>query len=378
MKKILSILLAFAMTFSLVACGGSKQGAKTESTEAVQTETTKSGEEKKYELALVTDIGTIADKTFNQGAWEGLTQYADEKGITHTYYQPSVQSDEEFKKKIDEAIKDGAKLVVCPGNHFANSVAYAQEKYPEVKFIIIDGEPSDGVISSNTMPILYREDQAGFLAGYAAVKDGNRQLGFLGGEAVPAVVRFGFGYLQGIDAAAKELGVNCEVKYNYTGKFEASDEVKALASSWYNSGTEVIFACGGALGNSVMGAAEEKNRAAGAFEAKVIGVDVDQYSESDTVITSAIKRVNNSVYDAVLMYYEGKFPGGKTTIFNVKNDGVGIAMEHNKFTTFSKADYDEVFEKLKTGKYEIMNEIDEIDPSKAELTLTNTKIAFMS
>ncbi len=373
MKKLLSVLLATMMVVSLVACGQSSGPAAT-SNAGAQKET--------FDLALVTDLGTIDDKSFNQGAWEGLVKYANEKGISHKYYQPQEAGTNAYFETIELAIEGGAKLVVCPGYLFEEPVYMAQQQYPDIHFVLLDGEPhnadySDYKTGANTMPILYQEDQAGFLAGYAAVKDGNTKLGFLGGMAVPAVIRFGLGYVQGIDAAAKELGVQCDVKYNYTGQFAATPEAQALAASWYNTGTEVVFGCGGAVGNSAMSAAEGKNQQEGSFVAKVIGVDVDQYSESDTVITSAMKMLSNSVYDAITMYYNGSFPGGKTTTFNVNNDGVGAAMDHAKFNTFTKADYDVLYADLKGGKYNIKNDVTESDPSKADLGLTNTTVTFI-
>ena len=390
MKKLLSVLLALAMVFSLVACGGGSKSAVNEAAVdnagSTAEETTAQTEAPKstggFELALVTDLGTIDDKSFNQGAWEGLTKYANEKGIQHKYYQPQEASTQALFATIELAIEGGAKLVVCPGFNFEAAVYLAQEQYPDIHFILLDGEPHTADYSNyrtdeNTMPILYQEDQAGFLAGYAAVKDGNTKFGFLGGMAVPAVIRFGLGYVQGIEAAAKELNVDCEVQYNYTGQFAATPEAKSLAATWYNAGTEVIFGCGGAVGNSAMSAAEEKNKAAGSLVAKVIGVDVDQYSESDSVITSAIKMLSNSVYDAISMYYAGNFPGGKTTVFDAKNNGVGAAMEHNRFTKFSQSDYDTLYKDLKDGKYTIKNDVAEPDPSKADLGLTKTKVTFI-
>ena len=383
MKKLLSILLATLMVLSLVACGSK---ASTPATDAPAAETkaeeVKPSGPETFDLALVTDLGTIDDKSFNQGAWEGLVRYAEENGISHKYYQPQEAGTNAYKATIDLAIEGGAKVVVCPGYLFEEPVFLAQEEHPDVHFILLDGTPhnadgSDTTIASNTMPILYEEDEAGFLAGYAATKDGNTHFGFLGGIAVPAVVRFGLGYVQGIDAAAKELGVECDVKYNYTGQFAATPEAQSLAASWYNSGTQVVFGCGGAVGNSAMSAAEGKNQQEGSFVAKVIGVDVDQYSESDTVITSAVKMLSNSVYDAITMHYNGTFPGGKVTTFNASNNGVGAAMEHNKFTTFTEADYDALYEDLKSGKYTIKNDVVESDPSKADLGLTNTNVTFI-
>ena len=376
MKKILSSVLAILMVLSLVACG--QKAAPAGEAKADQAATSK---KETFELALVTDLGTIDDKSFNQGAWEGLTKYADEKGISRKYYQPQEAGTNAYLETIELAIEGGAKLVVCPGFLFEEPVYMAQTRYPNVHFILLDGEPHDAEYNykteKNAMPILYEEDEAGFLAGYAAAKDGNTKFGFLGGMAVPAVIRFGLGYVQGIDAAAKELGANCEVVYNYTGGFAATPEAQALAASWYNAGTEVVFGCGGAVGNSAMSAAEGKNQQAGSFVAKVIGVDVDQYSESDTVITSAMKQLSNSVYDGITMFYNGNFPGGKTTVFNAKNNGVGAAMDHAKFNTFTKADYDKVYADLKAGKYTIFNDVTENDPAKALTNLSNTKVTFI-
>ena len=375
MKKLLSSALALMMVLSLIACGQKQAATSADAGAAAPKKET-------FELALVTDLGTIDDKSFNQGSWEGLVKYATEKGISHKYYQPQEAGTNAYFETIELAIEGGAKLVVCPGFLFEEPVYLAQTKYPDVHFILLDGEPHTADYSTfktenNVMPILYQEDEAGFLAGYAAVKDGNTKLGFLGGMSVPAVIRFGFGYIQGIDAAAKELGVNCEVVYNYTGAFAATPEAQALAASWYNAGTEVVFGCGGAVGNSAMSAAEGKNQQEGKFVAKVIGVDVDQYSESDTVITSAMKQLSNSVYDGITMFYDGKFPGGKTTIFNVKNNGVGAAMDHAKFETFSKADYEALYDDLKSGKYTIFNDVTEYDPTKALTNLSNTKVTFI-
>lgn len=373
MKKLLSVLLCMSMLFTLVACGSTSTSAPSAETQAA--EATES-----FELALVTDLGTIDDKSFNQGAWEGLTNYAQQNGKTFKYYQPQEAGTNAYLETIELAIEGGAKLVVCPGYLFEEPVYLAQEQYPDIHFVLLDGEPHDAEYNystgANTMPILYQEDQAGFLAGYAAVKDGNTKLGFMGGMAVPAVIRFGLGYVQGIDAAAKEDGVDCEVVYNYTGQFAATPEAQSMAASWYNQGTQVVFGCGGAVGNSVMSAAEGKNQEEGAFVAKVIGVDVDQYSESDTVITSAMKMLANSVYDAITWYYDGTFKGGQTTTFNVQNNGVGAAMDHAKFDKFTKADYDEVYKRLQNGEFSLFNDVAESDPSKA-LTLENTKVTFI-
>jgi basic membrane protein A len=304
-----------------------------------------------FDLALVTDLGTIDDKSFNQGSWEGLVQYAREKGISHKYYQPAEQSNDAYLTAIDLAVRGGAKIVVTPGFLFETPVFIAQDRYPNVNFILVDGVPHSADYSEfktgrNTVGVNYAEDQAGFLAGYAAVKDGNRRLGFVGGMAVPAVVRFGYGFIQGAEYAAQELKLasgSITINYHYTGAFAATPEAQTLAASWYNSGMDVIFACGGAVGNSVMAAAEQN---AGK---KVIGVDVDQSGESPTVITSAMKGLQASVYACIAGYYDGKFPGGETLVFSAENKGVGLPMSSSKFQTFNQNDYNSIFGQLASG-----------------------------
>lgn len=385
-SKLISALVCVSMVATmLVGCGAKEEpaapaaeetateAADTAETEAPQATASEANAEGGYELALVTDLGTIDDKSFNQGAWEGMKKYAEENGISYKYYQPQEGTTDSYVETIGLAVEGGAKLVVCPGFLFEEPVFIVQDQYPDVHFILLDGEPHNGDYSEfktndTVMPILFQEDQAGYLAGYAAVKDGMTKLGFMGGMAVPAVIRYGYGFVQGADAAAKELGVNVEVMYNYTGAFAATPEAQAMAASWYQNGTEVVFGCGGAVGNSVMAAAEEAG-------AKVIGVDVDQSSESDTVITSAMKMLSNSVYDGVKAFYDGSFPGGQTSVFTAENDGVGLPMETSKFESFTQADYDALFADMKAGKITINNNTE--DSTTADLTLSNTKVSFV-
>ncbi|HBD63314.1 MAG TPA: BMP family ABC transporter substrate-binding protein, partial [Clostridiales bacterium] len=309
----------------------------------------------KFELALITDVGTIDDKSFNQGAWEGVEAYAKEKGITYKYYKPTEKSDAAYINSIDLAVKAGAKVIVCPGFLFEVPIYTVQTKYPEVNFVILDGAPHAGdykvEIAPNTYSIFYAEEEAGFLAGYSIVKEGYTKLGFMGGMAVPAVVRFGYGYVQGADYAAKELGLSddVQVKYTYVGNFDASPENQAKASAWFNEGTEVIFACGGAVGNSVMKAAEAAGR-------KVIGVDVDQSAESNTVITSSMKNLSKSVYDALASYYAKSFPGGTSVSLDATVKGVQLPMENSRFEKFSQADYDAIYSKIVSKDVKILND----------------------
>ena len=191
LKRIMAALLVVAAVIGLGACT-----------------------KKTYEIALVTDVGTINDKSFNQGAWEGVVQYAEEFSVSYKYYQPDAKSTEEYIKSINVAIKNGAKVVVTPGFLFENAIWDVQSKNPNVKFILLDGSPHnvvdwatmatldgkdpDYTVAKNTYPIFYAEEEAGFLAGYAAVKEGFTKLGFMGGMAVPAVVRFGYGFIEAL------------------------------------------------------------------------------------------------------------------------------------------------------------------------------------
>jgi basic membrane protein A len=365
MKKILFVTISVLLMFSLlVSCTpATTDVSKTSSAASSQAANT-------FEIALITDVGTIDDKSFNQGAWEGLEKYAKEKTITYKYYAPAEKTTDAYIAAIDLAVSGGAKIIVTPGFLFEPAIFKAQDKYPNIKFILLDGFPQDGSykefrIEKNVQSIFYAEEQAGFLAGYAAVKDGMRKLGFMGGMAVPAVIRFGYGFVQGADYAAKELKLakgSVEIKYNYLGNFGPSPDFQTKAASWYNSGTEVIFAAAGGAGTSVMAAAEEKSK-------KVIGVDIDQASESTTVITSAMKMLGDSVYMALTDYYSVNFKGGQSIILDAKVNGIGLPADFSKFTTFKKADYDAIYAKLVADTDKVASSIkkDKMDDKEVKL-----------
>ena len=370
-RKRISLLLVVALLVSMIsllaACNQTLAPAPTP---------TPKPEETKFEIALVTDVGTIDDKSFNQGAWEGVVKYAEENKKTYKYYQPASDAKDDLLASIGLAVQGGAKIIVCPGFNFEVALYEAQKTYPETRFVLLDGVPhtedwATFETKENVKPILYAEHQAGFLAGYATVKEGYRSFGFMGGQAVPAVIRFGYGFIQGADYAAEELGLGAEsiaFNYNYTGKFEATPEAQTMASGWYSAGTEVIFGCGGSLGDSVMAAAA----ATGKFS---IGVDVDQSSESESVITSAMKNLTKSVYDSLTEFYAGTFPGGKTMIVDVTTQGVGLPMETSKFENFKQADYDAIYEKLVKGEVEIKTDTD-VESADA-LTTTRTIVTVI-
>lgn len=322
-------------------------------------------EAKTYELALVTDVGDIDDESFNQTSWEALKDYAEEKKLSYSYYRPTADSTDARIKSIEQSIKKGAKIVVCPGYLFEQAIFNVQDKYPDVKFVLLDGTPHNGdynhKTSNNVVSIIYQEQISGFAAGYAAVKDGYKKLGFVGGMAVPAVQRFGSGYIQGAEQAAKEMKLtDAELQYYYAGAFQKTDDATAKAKGWYAAGTEVIFACGGKVYQSVQEACENNT------SRKWIGVDVDQHAvDKDRVITSAFKGLRNSVQSALEIYSTNTWAdiGGK--VFNLglnsklgnveAKDYVGLPTADASwgFKTFTKANYEELLNKIKDGTYTI-------------------------
>lgn len=356
LKKVLALLLVLVFTFSLVGCGNDTNGGDAQQPSDGEGEPGGGAGEGDgqgasaggtYELALITDVGDIDDQSFNQFSYEGVKKYGDENGVTYKYYKPAEGTTDACVAAIDLAVKGGAKLIVTPGFLFEAAIYQAQDLYPDVKFVFVDGTPQNGDYTDfrqedNVYCILYAEEQSGFLAGYACVKDGYRNFGFMGGMAVPAVVRFGYGFVQGADKAAQELGLkqgDIKVNYHYTGAFEATPEVQAMAASWYENGTEVIFGCGGSVGLSVFAAAEQ----AGKYS---VGVDNDQSNLSETIITSCAKGLTVSVYDAIEKFYAGEFPGGTVATMDASNGGVQLPMANSRFKTFSQEDYDALFDKL--------------------------------
>jgi basic membrane protein A len=372
MKKLLAIVVAVLLAVAMFAgCANtnnqpSQAPASEKPSEAASTQPSEAPSEAPaeaaagYEIAMITDKGTIDDKSFNQGTWEGIKAFADANGKTKQYYKPTEVSDAAYLASIDLAVKGGAKMIVCPGFLFETAVYEAQTKYPDVKFILIDGEPHTADYATyktepNVLCFIFAEDQVGFYAGYAAVKDGFTKLGYQGGQSVPAVVRYGYGFVQGAEAAATEMGLpdgSISIMYNYSGDFAATPENQARAAGWYQSGTEIIFAAGGSVGNSVMSAAEAST------DKFVIGVDVDQSGESDTVIASAMKMLGNAVQDGLKAFYDGTFEGGRTIHADSSNNGVGMTTDTSKWRKFTTEDYNTLFEAVKSGKYTINNSID--------------------
>ncbi|MDL2253265.1 BMP family ABC transporter substrate-binding protein [Ruminococcaceae bacterium OttesenSCG-928-I18] len=300
------------------------------------------------EIIMIPDAAGIDDASFNQGTWEGIRLYAGVNNKTCNYYQPTGQNDRAYYAAISKGVQNGAEIVILPGHAFEFVVGEAQVDYPKVHFVLLDSNPADGP-AENTVGITFAEEQAGYLAGYAAVADGYTRLGFIGGSPVPGVTGYGFGYVQGANDAAKTFDRQVQMRYAYNGQFVENDEARALAGDWYAGGTEVIFACGGAMNFSVFAAAEEAG-------GKTIGVDVDQSGVSSTVLTSAIKGLGAVAGRTLEQFYTGQFPGGQNLVMGIPEGAVGLAIENSRFESFSQQDYEELLRKLSSGEVTVVRD----------------------
>ena len=346
MKKVFLLVVAFFMAVAVVGCnvkGGDKDDKKGYDYDAIPD----TMEASSYEIAFVTDIGQLKDKSFNQGTWEGLKRFAKENNKSYKYYQPAggnEATDEDRIAAMNAAVAGGAKIIVCAGFMQGNALTAVATANPEVKFVFVDGWPLG---LENVTAIIFQEEQAGYLAGYAAVKEGFTKLGFAGGGGGtnPACQRFGYGYIQGANAAAKELGKTVEMKYSWLhgASFSASAELQTMLEGWYSTGTQVVFACGGSMCTSAFAAA-------GANNGKVIGVDVDQAGDSATVITSAMKGLREGTMYALEKFYAGKWSeiSDKSANLGVNDNAVGLPTEESSwgFKNFTVEEYNELFKKL--------------------------------
>ena len=410
MKKMLSLLLALVMVLSLAACGASNTPA-TEApkaddakTDAPATEAPKAEEPKtEYKVAMITDYGDITDQSFNQTTWEAVVAFGKDNGVETKYYKPTTNDTAGRVASTELAIAEGYNVIVMPGYAFGGTIAEISGDYPDVKFIALDvsagdlleggvalkGESydynpdnwtlTDYVHMDNVYCAIYQEELSGYMAGYAAVKLGYTKLGFLGGMAVPAVVRFGYGYVQGVDAAAKELGINVDMKYAYGNQFFGDADITAVMDTWYADGTEIVFACGGGIWAS---AAEAAKKTGG----KVIGVDTDQspvidgqYGEGIT-ITSAMKGLYPTTVDTLTdVVINGKwadYAGKVDTLGLVSADPAANYVQlagttHFEDGKFSAEDYANLVKDMFEGKVTVSNDI------TTEPATTNVTVAWL-
>ena len=385
-RNFLAVAGAAAAAAALTACGGSSSSTSTASSAAASSTAASSaaegGAEKIVKVALTCDTGTIDDESFNQACWTAVSGYM---GDDCQYYIPEADaSDEDRETMIRQAVNDGADVIVCVGYLYGASLAWAADQYPDVKFIAIDVTQFDigtDAIPSNCYCITFKEEQAGYLAGYAIAKDGKTKLGFLGGMAVPAVIRYGYGFVQGADAAAQELGQNVEINYFYGGQFYGDANITSRMEGWYSNGTQVVFACGGGIYTSAVEAALKSN-------GYVIGVDVDQnYIGVNGVkdgsfaynpfITSAMKGLSEAVGTALSDIEAGEWSeiAASNGNFGLEDgDYVGLPTDADSwnFETFTVDEYEELKGKIKSGEITVDNNSDDATkPTVSEFTTVN-------
>ena len=402
-KRLIALMLAGMMALSLTACGsgneggndagnaaGSESGAQAEggsgdSAESAGGESEAAGGD--MSIAMITDSGDITDQSFNQTTYESAKAWAEANGMVFNYYKPESDSDEARNASVDQAVADGANVILMPGYMFAAAVVDQSELYPDVKFIALDvgaddicekgvGEgydynPANWDVTEyyntdNVYCCTYQEELSGYMAGYAAVKLGYRHLGFLGGMSVPAVTRFGYGYVQGANAAAEELGVSGDVEIEYVcgGQFYGDADITAYMDTWYGSkGVEIVFACGGGIYTS---AAEAAVKAGG----KVIGVDSDQAPIIDALgegltITSAMKGLSATVNTVLTDIKDGKWDNYKGKIDNLglvsenpEDNYVQLPLESTQWGDgFTKDDYLALVKAMYNGEVEVSGDI---------------------
>ncbi len=384
MKKIISLLLTAGLMIGCLAGCGSNGTDSSDSAD----NSTSGVETSEYSVAMITDYGDITDQSFNQTTYEACKAFCEAQGIQFNYYKPSGDSTAERVASVEKAIDDGYNVIVMPGYAFGGTLVEVSESYKDVKFIALDVAAGDileaGVAKAgetydynpanwnvndycymdNVYCAIYQEELSGYMAGYAAVKLGYTDLGFLGGMAVPAVIRFGFGFVQGADAAAAELGITVNLKYAYGNQFYGDGDITAAMDTWYGDGTQVVFACGGGIYTS---AAEAAAKVGG----KVIGVDSDQspiidggYGEGMTV-TSAMKGLYPTTYDTLTdVIVNGNWSNyaGKITTLGLVSDEptenyVQLPMDTTQWSdSFTQDDYKALVAAMHAGDITVSND----------------------
>ena len=381
-RKIIALVLAGAMALSLAACGGkgnAKDGGKSNA-----------GDSGKMQVAMITDSGDITDQSFNQTTYETCKAWAEKNDVEFNYYKPESDSDEARNASVDQAVADGANVIVLPGYMFAATIVEQSNVYPDVKFVALDvsaGDicekgvgkgytynPDDYTVSDyynteNVYCCTYQEEFSGFMAGYAAVKLGYKHLGFLGGMSVPAVTRFGYGFVQGADKAAEELGITDQVSVEYVcgGQFYGDADITAYMDPWYGGkGVEAVFACGGGIYTSAAEAAVKTN-------GKVIGVDSDQSGiineyKDDLTITSAMKGLAVTVDTVLTAINDGKWNNYVGKIDNLglvsedpEENFVQLPIETTQWDDgFTEDDYRDLVKKLYNGEITVSGDTTEM------------------
>ena len=371
MKKVVAFILCMALVITCVACFAACNDKNNDTNNDAM------------KVAMITDYGDITDQSFNQTTYEACKAFSEENKLGFKYFKPAGDSTEARVASVEQAIQEGYNVIVMPGYAFGATVVEVAESNPDVTFVALDvaqGDLGDNyIVPANVATFVYKEEISGFMAGYAAVKEGYKKLGFLGGMAVPAVVRFGYGFVQGVNAAAVEMNIANEVSVNYVygGKFHGTPEITAAMDAWYNNGTEVVFACGGGIFTSACEAATKKG-----INGKVIGVDTDQsyvinknYGDG-VCITSAMKGLAPTVNTVLTAIKDGKWSTYSGTISNMGMvSGTDASLNYVQLptatwsmTNFTKADYATLVGKIYDGTIKISSDTSAMPKTTVQVT----------
>ena len=336
---------------------------------------------KLFEIALISPKMSLDSSTRSKEAYEAICEYATKHNISYKYYVPMEESESGIIGSIQLAVNSGAKIIVCCGISFEVPVYKLQEFYPNVKFIMIDAEPYNDknplqpeTMAENTLSIFFNDAQAGFIAGYAMMKEGITNLGFVGGYSIPSNVNYGFGFIQGIEYGAKKFNIkDVKLNYHYTGDLNSNIEKHVMASSWYKDGVEAIFVCGEDIINSICAAAKNEG-------GLVIASEVDRIDYSSAVCASANKDIYRAVYSVISSYYLDEFEGNTRFNYGVEEDYISMSFKQDLFSNFTIVDYNEIYEELKTNKDGLSDSIvlngEEFLADPTKLKLENVDLHF--
>lgn len=367
-KRVIALFMVIMMMGAmLVGCGSNNNAGTNEPAQGSTGSTdAPSTPDKIAKIAMVTDSGTIDDKSFNEGTWKGIVQFEREVGGIQTMYlQPSGEDTSDYVNAITDLVDNGYEMIITPGFKFETAIYEVQDRFPHVKFVLIDGTPHDGDwangpnfhVADNTLAVFYAEQEAGFLAGVAAaLATETGKLGFLGGMEIPPVQKFGWGYVAGIQYANEHFGTNAEISdshYVYQGSFDDIPAGGIIASGMYDAGVDIIFHAAGGTGVGAIGEAIERQQAG--EKVFVIGVDIDQYedgfvgsSDQSVILTSALKGITLTAFEQIEAFVNGNFVGGKEVRLTAADGAVGLPEENPNLSP-------EIMEKVAEAEQAIIN-----------------------
>lgn len=361
MKKIIALFLSLAVLAVLTACVPAGESS-------TESEFTVPLDDVSYVFTAPADATALPGGTtialaaeaadLESGAeavlWQGIQTFANNFGYAAQSY--TYESGGSAEDALREAAQSGASLVVCRGEEMARALYEIQGNYPGVHYLLFDAEPHNEDYTSYTTEanvhcVLFQEEQAGYLAGYAAVTEGYTGLGFVGNDEMPDVVRYCTGFLQGAQQAAEEQGEDVTLRVWYTGAIDDAQIVTNRMMDWYGDGTGIILACGGDIMQSALEAVNQTG-------AKALATDWDQNALGERVLGSAIKCYNTAVQQQLYQFYTdnstwNQNSAGMTEKLGYTNGSVALAGSVWRFNNFTQRDYEKLYQQLRNSELKV-------------------------